>query len=113
MGGGGKYFAAGEKIKSCSEYTPLKEGQGPKPVYLTYQRHRLDKKKMYNSLFRPGLGLEELYKEVQDNMTNGSILIIDNLSFLSLLGFSDRQVFLKPIFSNIKTSLSVTDSFDD
>ena len=49
-----------------------------------------NQKKMYNSLFRPGLGLEELYKEVQDNMTNGSILIIDNLSFLSLLGFSDR-----------------------
>ncbi len=43
---------------------------------------------------RPGLGLEELYNEIVDNVKNGSIVIIDNLSFLSLLGFSDRYLFL-------------------
>ncbi|XP_023333779.1 uncharacterized protein LOC111705456 isoform X2 [Eurytemora carolleeae] len=46
------------------------------------------------SMLRPENGLKELYKEISDLLEPDSFLILDNISVLTSLGFSNREVYL-------------------
>jgi len=52
---------------------------------------------------RPELGLQQIYTDIVEHLCTGSILIIDNLSILTCLGFSDRQLnlFLKKLLAKV------------
>jgi len=84
-------------------YNPMKAKETGELCYIDGSSKILNSALQQDNILRPGLGLEELYNEVVDNVKNGSIVIIDNLSFLSLLGFSDRElhIFLKKILSKL------------